>query len=468
MTRGGNHHLVSERAQKNLARLLVIATLMPALLAGCATYRSQSLSGSDIESTLRSPDRAALVREAAQLSHPRLHPVALDFSRALTPEQVAVIAVLMNPDLRALRAQQGVAKAQVFAAGLLPDPQFTAGIDKPLAPAGFFSAVSGALGFDVGAIGVRGADRAVAIEAERQVRLDVVWQEWLTAGQARTLAERMQRLDRLVALAAEARHLADRALTRALRAAERRDLRADELQARRISASDATDRALGAERDFAAARLDLNRVLGLPPDEALAVRVAGGSPAAPFDADELFAAARTQRLDLQSLAAGFESQNAAVHRAVLGQFPRLSVTLTRARDTSKVQTFGPAVTLDLPLWNRNRGAIRVTEADRDRLREEYVARLHATRAEIAALVSGLRIAVEQRDRLLEQLPGLRAISANYARATARDDVSGTVADGVRATLLDKEIQLETLRLQIAEQLVGLELAVGAPLGSLQR
>ena len=36
-----------------------------------------------------------------------------------------MIAVVNNPDLKAMRGQLGVAEAQAFAAGLLPNPQFS-------------------------------------------------------------------------------------------------------------------------------------------------------------------------------------------------------------------------------------------------------------------------------------------------------------------------------------------------------
>ena len=36
-----------------------------------------------------------------------------------------MIAVVNNPDLKAMRGQVGVAEAQAFAAGLLPNPQFS-------------------------------------------------------------------------------------------------------------------------------------------------------------------------------------------------------------------------------------------------------------------------------------------------------------------------------------------------------
>jgi hypothetical protein len=40
-------------------------------------------------------------------------------------DEVAMIAVVNNPDLKATRDQVGVAEAQAFAAGLLPNPQFS-------------------------------------------------------------------------------------------------------------------------------------------------------------------------------------------------------------------------------------------------------------------------------------------------------------------------------------------------------
>jgi outer membrane protein TolC len=40
-------------------------------------------------------------------------------------DEVAMIAVANNPDLKATRGQVGVAEAQAFAAGLLPNPQFS-------------------------------------------------------------------------------------------------------------------------------------------------------------------------------------------------------------------------------------------------------------------------------------------------------------------------------------------------------
>lgn len=435
------------------------------MLAACATYAPKPLD--DADAVLASPDRPALARQAAQLSHPRLPPVTLDFSKPLTADELAIIAVLANPELRALRLQQRIADAQVFAAGLLPDPQLSFSFDQVLSPAdqGLATALAGSLSLDLlGALATKSVERQAARAAAEQVRLDIAWQEWTTAGQARLLAIRLPRQREAARLAREAANAADAALKRTLAAAARGDLKGDEVEARRIAAADAYARAFTVERAADTTRLDLNRLLGLNPSEPLAV--ADAPPLAawtPPDPEALFAAARSARLDLQAFAAGYDSLQAGLHRAILGQYPRLAITLNRARDTSKVNTFGPAVNLDLPLWNRNRGAIALAEASRERLRSEYAARLYQTRADIAALVAATNRDEQARAALAVQLPEVERVADAFDAAARRGDVTVPLAESARASAIDKRLAFLTLDQVCAEQRLALALAVGRPL-----
>ena len=88
-------------------------------------------------------------------------------------------------------------------------------------------------------------------------------------------------------------------------------------------------------------------------------------------------------------APGYDSQKAAVRKAMMDAFPSLQLTVGRARDTANNQTIDPAVNFTLPLFNRNRGGIAVAKATRAQLRAEYAARLFAARADIAELVGTL-------------------------------------------------------------------------------
>jgi outer membrane protein TolC len=382
-------------------------------------------------------------------------------------DEIAVIAVPANPDLRSLRAQQRVADAQVFAAGLLPDPQLSLGFDKVLSPLdqALSTAFTSSLTIDtLGALATRNVERLTAHSTAEQVRLDIAWQEWMTAGQAQLLAVRLPRQRLVAKLASEAAKVAETALKRTLTAAARGDLKGEEVEARRIAAGDARARAIAAERYADATQLELNRILGLMPAEPLALAEAPPLSAwMPPDPEILFNTARSARLDLQAFVAGYDSQQSALHRAVLGQYPRMAITLNRAGDTSKVQTFGPAVTLDLPLWNRNRGVIAIAEATRERLRSEYMARLHRTRADIAALVAALNRDEQSRATLAAQLPEIERIADGLDAAAQRGDVTLPLAESARASVVDKQLAYLALDQVCAEQRLALTLAVGRPL-----
>ncbi|HEY3786926.1 MAG TPA: TolC family protein [Steroidobacteraceae bacterium] len=451
-----------------MTRWFAALTMLPALGAasGCTVYHAQPLSRSDVEASLESPDRAQMSRDAMQLRHPRLAPQKLDFTRPLTGEEIEVIAVLANPDLRALRTQQGVAEAQVFASGLLPDPQISLGYDKLLSPMneGFSDAYAGSVSLDIlGALATRPLERQAAQAAAAQLRNDIAWQEWTTAGQARLLAVRLYYQRRASDLAAQAADLAEHALHRALAAAQAGDVSADEIELRRIAASEATARALAAARDAEGTRLDLNHTLGLRPQESLSLAdppaLRAWSHPSP---DELFATARKERLDLAALAQGYAGQEASLHRAVLGQYPRLGITINRASDTSAVHTLGPAVSFDLPLWNRNRGGIATARADRTRLRAEFAARLHQTRADIADLVDTLDHDEQARASLAAQVPEIEHVADSLDAAAGRRDVAQPVAEAARSTALDKQMTLLGLEQSCAEERIALTLAVGAP------
>jgi cobalt-zinc-cadmium efflux system outer membrane protein len=449
-----------------VSRRAALTVAVLAITAGCTFYHPKPLAAPDVEGILDSPDRLELSRKAEQLRHPLLPPVKLDFSAPLTGEEIEAIAVIANPDLRALRTQQGVADAQVFSSGLLPDPQVSLGFDKLLSPRdqGFSNAYAGSVSLDLlAARVVRPTQRQAEKAAAQQLRGDISWQEWTTAGQARLLAVRLVYQVRARELAHQAVVQAERALKRALTIAGTGDLAADDIEVRRIAAADARDRALTADRDADATGLDLNQTLGLKPDEKLSL--ADVPPLRAWQhvsADQLFVAARARRLDLTALAQGYSSQEAALHRAVLGQYPRLGITINRASDTSNVHTLGPAVSFDLPLWNRNRGAIAVAKADRSRLRAEFAARLHQTRADIAALVASLDRDEQARTTLAGQLPEIERVANAFEAASRRHDVIQTTAEAARSTALDKQMALLALEQACAEQRIALALAVGSP------
>lgn len=170
-----------------------------ALNGGCARYSALPLDTTP--SSLETPSSTSPSRDASTIDRPYLKPVAIDLAQPLDPNAIAIIAVLANPDLRALRERAGVSDAQVFAAGLFPDPTFSFGIDHILSGPVAVDNIAGALGASLNALRTRGAVRSHARSAARQVRLDLAWAEWQTAGQARIQAARVIGLEQTQSLA---------------------------------------------------------------------------------------------------------------------------------------------------------------------------------------------------------------------------------------------------------------------------
>ena len=136
------------------------------------------------------------------------------------------------------------------------------------------------------------------------------------------------------------------------------------------------------------------------------------------------------------------------------------LTINSGRDSAGNTSAGPAVSFDLPIWNRNRGGIAAARATREALRTEYDARLFQNSAEIAAAVSGLAIARQQRRSVTADLPALTRFAGAARRAAARGDLPLATAEAAEQSVRDKQVLLAQSDQAIAEQLIALELLTG--------
>lgn len=409
---------------------------------------------------LAAPDLAAISADAQKIGRPYLAPQSIDLSQPLTPNVLAILAVLESPDLKALRSRTGVTTAQAFSARLLPDPTLQGGFDKLLSGPDPFNGFAGQIAQDINQLRLRRVARASGEASRQQVRLDLAWAEWQAAGQARLLGVRVLALGDQLAIARVSAAAAQRLFEATAHAAGRGDIAAGELDTRRQSALDSADRARIAERDLVAARGDLDKEMGLSPDTQLRL-APNPEPVLPPPPDVLVDEAVTRRLDLQALRAGYGVAEAGLHLATVQQFPTLAITAAYARDTANNRTIGPRVDFTMPLWNRNRGGLAVARATREQLKAEYEARLFQTRAEIAAAVAGIGSARRQKAELLALLPALRRYAEATERAARRGDLAPATAETAAQSLRDRNLTLAQLAQQIAEQTIALELLSGS-------
>ncbi len=442
-----------------MKRSILLALVGSSLLGGCAAYHAAPLGSAD--AVLAPPDMAIVSADAAKIDRPYLTPQPIDLSQPLTPNALAVIAVLENPDLKAQRARLGVSDAQAFAARLLPDPTAQGNFDKLVKGPDEFNAFGGQLGFDLSTIRTAKVTAEATRATRRQVRLDLAWAEWQTAGQARLQGVRILSLEQQLGIARTSAEAADRLFQAATRAAGRGDVAGTEADTRRQAALDASSKYRTAENDLVTAYGELNKVLGIPPEVRL--KLAPPSvPARPPAASALVAQAIDRRLDLQALRAGYDAAEADVHKAVLDQFPNLSLTLAAARDTSLNYTVGPAIGFTLPVWSRNRGGVAIAKTTREQLHAEYDARLFQTRADITAATASIETLRAQRADLVMQLPELKRYADATERAVKQGDLAPATADTAAQAWRDRQLTFLQLERQIAEQTIALELLSGGP------
>jgi len=411
-------------------RSILAGAVLTVALAGCASYQPRPL-----------PVLNNLAPAVDRLNLPTQKTPAIG-ETALSLTQVSVLAVTNNPDLKARRKQLGIKGAELFAAGLLPDPQLSASLDYPTGnEPGTVNAYGIGLGYDIIPLINRRATIDSAQAARQQSRLEVLWQEWQVSQQARSLAVRLAGERRQMALLTQMRDLYRQRYQRARQAVAQGDVTLGVAGTDLTALLDTLSRINLLEQTGNADRHALNLLLGLAPEAPLAIRL--GPPATPMDAAMLKRALQTlpqRRPDLLALQAGYRSQEAKVRAAILSQFPSLSIGITRARDTSNVYTSGFTIGLTLPFFSGNRGAIAVERATREQLREEYQARLDQAAVDVDKLIGLQHLVTAQQKQLADYLPTLEELVNRGRRAYRRGDIDALTFLNMESTWINKRLE----------------------------
>jgi len=386
-----------------------------------------------------------------------------DPTGGLDPTDVAILAVLNSPELAAKRAAAKVAGAQAFAAGLLPDPQVALSADFPVHPQGLVTAYGVTPSIDLLGLVTHSAALKAARASARQADLDLLWSEWSAAQQARQLA--------VTALGNEAKSAVLKAIDEGLAeqyrqsnlAYQRHDLTSQVTSADLAAKLDADAQLAIATHDALKARGDLNALIGLEPGVRLNL-VAGAPPVDPpaIALDTALASLPDRRPDLLALKAGYGAQDAVLRKAILSQFPLINLGYSRQRDTGGILTNGVAATIVIPIFNRGRGEIAIQTASRERLRQEYQARLDQTVADVAAARRDLAGDHANLVRLEAEVPRLLAMADRARAAFRRGDLESGPQLALEQAALRQEVALLDLRLALVLADISLETVLFLP------
>ena len=402
------------------------ATCVWLVLAGCAHYHARPLTPEAVNAALAVHPMTTLWVRRAHLLLPSLPPLVVHKGERLTPDLAAVVAVVGDPALRALRAQEAVARAQVLAAGLLPNPVFSYGVGVPFSGTDLTRAFRVGLGLPIESWVTRTRRVKAALRHARAVNLATAWQEWQVAARAKALtyalimgrAERRLLSREIRALRQSVAILADGEVagyvTLGVAGAARLALRQTEVVSLKV------------RQRLASLGLQLRALLGVRARAPLrlARHMAHAAPgrgclhSAPW-----LQGLTRRRLDLRALREGYASQDAALRAAIAGQFPAITVGVDSARDTSDINTLGAGIAVTLPIFNHNQGAIAEARATRRALFRDYTAHLFAARVGIHRLITRLRYLRREMRRTQSAVHALAHLEALYHAALVKHRIA---------------------------------------------
>ncbi|WP_343597150.1 TolC family protein [Acinetobacter sp.] len=446
--------------KKNSSVSLNIWLLFTLCLSGCVSYQASPLPNTTQYRDL-TVDRALLNPFPVLAAH-RFNP-----AQGLDVLDVAMLAVSNNPELQLARKDTGVAEAQVYSAGLLPDPQLSLAHDIHVA-AGSQAASSVGLSYDFIGLLTHSLAKKQAKESLHQSELKLLWQEWQVVGQAQLLMTRLQMQQKTLSVQLQNQAIAKDRVNRMMKAMQTAGVTRDQVNADVVALQAISSRIDDLKTAQQVARHDLNALLGLAADTQLNLKFNDQDMTQEpkvVDPQLIHIALdriNTHRPDLLALRAGYASEDAKLRQAIWSQFPSLNIGLTQAKDSSGISSQSLGISLNLPVFNGNRGNIAVEKATRERMYEEYQSRLNQTVFEVQRLQ-----AEQQQNVAIWQARYLRLkqLQHDVEKATPAHKqhlIDDQIWMTLQNNMLNQKLDLLNLEQTIREQAVGLNTLLGLP------
>lgn len=423
-------------------------------LPGCATYQA-----------LPPPDHANLKSGLAQLDltvpsdGSSVAPKTINPEKPLTPGEIGLIAVLNNPDLVSQPAQLDAARADLLSETLLPNPSVGLAYAFLLGGAATSNSLAASISQDIRSIITYSSRVKAAKVRVGQVSASLLWQEWQVAQKGRLLAVDIYADQRELEVRSKELELLDEEVgqVRAATAAGNLDATAEAPLLAALA---------GAESAIATTRKtllqdwqSLDALLGLEPSVRFAI--ATSAPVKlPDDIDPLVQSLPVRRPDLVALRLGYEASQLDVRKAIVGQFPALSLGVAGGWDTSRVSSAGPTINMDLPIFNHNQGVIASTSATRLQLRADYQARLDEAVGTSHALLARQQITRVNLEKARTASQEASSLSDSALRAYHEGNLGQRDLTDYQTTALERQLDVLGYERTLDETTLALSIELG--------
>jgi cobalt-zinc-cadmium efflux system outer membrane protein len=447
---------------------------------GCASFQPKPLVPRDVLRDLQRVRLEALrpAVPAGSSSSEAPGPPVFDLSDGLSADEAVAVALFLNPGIRAARRERGVADGELIASRVLPNPELQVtwlhieNFTKSLATSGFDVGLS----WSPPRPGELDAKTGRAQARLEEVRAQIADEEWKLAAEVRkahaalwAATERLRLADVSVTLQGRVRQfMRDK---RETGDASRLEVNLLELEyAERVREREAI------ASEHRRARLELNRLLGVPPAvdipldaraDVLAYRPFALKPAV------LESVMVDRRPELAAARQEYEQAQQQLRLAYIQRIPWFRFGPAYERDggpgEGSINKLGLGLMFEIPLSNLNEGELVRLEAGRDKLRDAFSARVHAARAEVQEAHERL-LAQQRLVQVFEDSvrPALEENAALTDAAVELGDVNVLQFVTAQDKVLRGRREFVDARLEYWKAAFDLERALGARLGEVER
>ncbi len=438
--------------------------------AGCTSFTSRPLVPADELNQLRAIDLGAVKIEYSRAdAQPTDAPRPFDPRDGLDEAELVAVALAINPELRARRAEIGETQALLVTAGMLPNPD----LGMFLRP-GIDGASGVAFGldllFELLRPDARPAKLAVAQARLEIVRAEIESEELRVASavrHARISVLAAEQASRLLQQEAGLRDDAVALVRRQLDLGEATEITLSLVELDRTSVQrQLRDSRATIEHERAA----LHALLGVP--ASLDLGLVGSGADLTFtihDAlsdDEIDERLLAGRSDLRARSLDYELSEQELRLAISGQYPSIVLGPSFEKDTDGNSTLGLAASVELPIFDRNQGDIAARTAARDRSRAEYVATLHTLRSRAQeSRAQAVRARAELELQQQDVLPLVERTESLFEGALRAREISIFEWLVARTRAIQARRDLLDALARYANAVIDLDAATGMPLVS---
>ena len=422
------------------------------------------ISSKSINKMLMPPDMSKIKISAGKKFKP-FSPQSMVFNckNGISPGEAAIIAIIANPKLRAVRDKRKIASAQLLQAGILPNPSFSYNIGIPADKKKNNKINSFGLGldWDVSSLILRSTRMDAAKADASSIDLEIAWQEWQVAEDARLHAWNLIFAEKRLALVKSKKTIFKKILNNTIKSVDIGIATKLDLAMAEASMQEAELSFIDEKAKINRERLKFNRAVGFLPEKII-----------PMEKDivpllkkcppvkTLFNNAMEKRLDLAALRLGYKSGEARVRGAVYSQFPKINIGLIREKDTDGLKTTGFGINIELPFFDRSQGHIAMERASRRKLYDEYVLRVFEARSDIASLVQAIKSIRQKITGVDNTAASLKIFVKNCSKAAKAGRIDIFSYYKALEKLFTMQIHRIDLEQKIIDRKIGLEIASG--------